>query len=88
MTTIGQRLQNWWVGKRRGGEGNNPSAKYNGQLDSSHDKNKYRVHERGVQFIHGACDGRVRVNCVCGGCVLIDKFYLKLHFSRHTFQLK
>ena len=71
-----------------GGEENNTPAKHNGQSGLLYDKDDYGVHERAVEFIIGACDGRIRCDFVCGGCFLIDKYRLKLMFSRHAFKLK
>ena len=46
------------------------------------------MHEKGVAFMRGRCHDNPRQSCVCGGCIMIDKFRLKLHFSRHAFEIK
>ena len=55
--------------------------------DSS-DDDDYGVNQRAVQKMRGECDGRPEADCVCGDCIMIDKFRLKLHFSNHRYDLK
>ena len=88
-------------GGKKGLEGKNPSAEppkkkvkgggkkgVEGYWSDSSDDNDYGVDEREVQKMRGECDGRSEADCVCGGCIMIGKFRLKLHFANHRYDLK
>ena len=74
--------------ERKGEEENIPSVKHNGQSNLSGDIDESGAHKRAVEFVCGACDGSLGAECVCGCCILIDEFYLKLWFSKHDFQIR
>ena len=90
--------------EKKGVEGKNPSAEpppkkvkvlagggkkgVEGWESDSSDDDEYGVNQRAVQKMRGECDGRPEADCVCGGCIMIDKFRLKLHFSNHRYDLK
>ena len=76
--------------ERKGGERKGKERVESHWADSSNesDADNYGVHEKGVAFMRGRCHDNPRQSCVCGGCIMIDKFRLKLHFSRHAFEIK
>ena len=76
---------------RKGGERKRKERVQSHWADSSdeEDADDYGVHERRVKFMRGRCHDNPRQSCVCGGgCIMIDKFRLKLHFSRHAFEIQ
>ena len=74
--------------ERKGGERNDPVKASGCGYSSDESDEDYGTHEVGVAFMRGECHNNPRKTCVCGGCIMIDKFRLKLHFARHEYELK
>ena len=75
--------------ERKGGERNEPvEASGCGYSSDESDEDNYGAHEEGVAFMRGECHDNPRKSCVCGGCIMINKFRLKIHFARHEYELK